>query len=73
MQTKEGEETEADEDASTERPAAEPEHLAKFLTLAIEQFEEQFAITAGQKVEALHQVVSELEPDQKSRKGRGRG
>ena len=42
---KEGEAAEADEDASTERPAAEPEHLAKFLPTAIEQFEQRFTIT----------------------------
>ena len=61
--TKEGEEAEADEDASTERPAAEPEHLAKFLTAAIEQFEERFTITPEEKLEALHQVVKEIAPN----------
>ena len=58
-----GEEAEADEDASTERPAAEPEHLAKFLAAAIEQFEQRFTITPEQKLEALHQVVKELAPN----------
>jgi hypothetical protein len=67
-EAKEGEEAEADEDASTERPAAEPEQLAKFLTLAIGQFEERFTITPEEKLEALHQVVKELEP----KKPRGR-
>jgi hypothetical protein len=61
--TTEGEEAEADEDANTERTAAEPEQLAKFLTLAIEQFEQRFAITTNKKLEALHQVVKGLAPN----------
>ena len=74
-ETKEGEEAEADEDANTERPAAEPEHLAKFLSVAIEQFEQRFTITPEEKLEALHQVVKELQPEPEektSRKGQGR-
>jgi hypothetical protein len=74
-ETKEGEEAEAEEDANTERPAAEPEQLAKYLTAAIGQFEEQFTITAEEKLQALHLVVKELQPEperKKPREGRGR-
>jgi hypothetical protein len=60
--TKEGGEAEADENASTERPAAEPEQLAKFITAAIGQFEERFTLTPEEKLEALYLVVEELEP-----------
>jgi hypothetical protein len=52
---------EADEDSDIERPAAEPEQLATFLTLAIGQFEERFTITPEEKLEALHQFVKKLE------------
>jgi hypothetical protein len=58
---KDGEEAEADEDAGTERPEAVPEHLAKFLSDAIGQFEQRFSITPEEKLEALHQVVKGLE------------
>jgi hypothetical protein len=58
----EGEAAEADEDASTGRPAAGPEHLAKFLTLAVGQFEQRFTIMPEEKLEALYRVVKGLQP-----------
>lgn len=65
----EAEEQGSEEEAQDERTDATPEALAKFLTLAIGQFEKQFSITAEEKLEALHQVVKGLEPPEpRSRK-----
>jgi hypothetical protein len=59
---REGEETEADEEGTKKKVAARPEDLAKFVTAAIAHFEGQFIITAGEKLEAIHQVLKTLEP-----------
>ena len=56
---KEGEE--ADEDASTERPAGGPERLAKFLAAAIEQFEQRFTITPEEKLQAVRLLGKDLD------------
>ena len=68
----EGEDTEPIDDVSTQRPVAEPEHLATFLSAAIKQFEERFSITPGKRLHALHQVVKDFEP-KKSRHRSRRG
>jgi hypothetical protein len=61
---------EADEPASPERPAAESEQFAEFITPPIEQLEQSFSVTAQERVEAVHQVVKELQPTATPRRGR---
>ena len=63
---KEREEAEADEDGSPTptRLAAKPGDLAKFLNTAIGHFERRFRITTEEKLEAIHQVVKELQDEE---------
>ena len=59
-----GEETEHEgaPEEEGERPAAKAEDLARFLATAIEQFEQRFAITPEEKLEAVRRLVKGMKP-----------